>query len=152
MNELLLKRLIYCTLSIMLLFNVFIINSYAYIGSNPSTVIVNDGGGGSSSSGGNFDLSLYGNDATPSDGTDASSITNPTVIIAGIIISGVRIVGTGVALIMLTVIAIKYLLAAPGDRANLMKTSYQYIVGAIIVFGSAQILGIIVDIFPGLLG
>lgn len=100
----------------------------------------------------NFDLSKYGNDASPSGGTDASEITEATTTIAGVIVSAVRIVGTGVALIMLTVIAIKYLLAAPGDRADIKKSSFQYIVGAVIVFGSAQILGVLVNVFPGLVG
>lgn len=98
----------------------------------------------------NFDLSKYGNDAAPSGGTDASAIIEPTRSIAGVIVSAVRIVGTGVALIMITVIAIKYLLAAPGDRADMKKSSFQYVVGAVIVFGSTQILGILIQVFPGL--
>lgn len=97
----------------------------------------------------NYDLSPYKNSASAPD--NANKIINPTKKVAGIIVSAVRITGTGIALIMITVIGIKYMVAAPGDRADIKKSSIQYVVGAIIVFGSSQILALMVKVFPGLI-
>ena len=63
--------------------------------------------------------------------------------IVGAIISVMRIVGTGVAIIMLTAVAIKYLSAAPGDRADIKKHAVVYVVGAVVLFGASGILTII---------
>lgn len=85
---------------------------------------------------GNFDLGGFDS------GADAS-ITGPTETIVGAIIGVLRIVCTGIAVIMIIMVAVKYLLAAPGERADLKKSSVQYIVGAVILFGSAGIFNIL---------
>ena len=54
-----------------------------------------------------------------------------------------QIVGGGVAVIMLIVLALKYISAAPNDKAEIKKHAVVYIVGAICLFGAAGILGII---------
>ena len=69
----------------------------------------------------------------------ASSIKN----IIGIIINLVQIIGTGVAIIMLVVLAIKYISAAPGDKAEIKKHAVIYIVGAVVLFAATGILQII---------
>ena len=63
--------------------------------------------------------------------------------VIGAIISVLRIITTGVAIIMILVIAIKYMSAAPGDRADIKKSSMQFVVGAIVLFASSGILTII---------
>ncbi|MBR3697812.1 MAG: hypothetical protein IKM97_06135 [Clostridia bacterium] len=74
------------------------------------------------------------------DNTGASgSVTN----VVGSIINIAQIVGTGVAIIMLIVLAIKYISAAPGDKAEIKKHAVVYIVGAIVLFAASGILGII---------
>lgn len=74
------------------------------------------------------------------DNTGASgSVTK----IVGSIINIAQIVGTGVAIIMLIVLAIKYISAAPGDKAEIKKHAVVYIVGAIVLFAASGILGII---------
>lgn len=92
----------------------------------------------------NFSLSKYKNSAN----SNNTSLTEPVRSIAGVMVGVIRIIGTGVALIVLTIIGIKYVIAAPGDRADLKKSSVQYVVGAIIVFGSSQFLGILVNVLP----
>ena len=69
----------------------------------------------------------------------ASSINN----IIGSIITIVQVVGTGVAIIMLIVLAIKYISAAPGDKADIKKHAVVYVVGAIVLFAATGILGIV---------
>lgn len=58
-------------------------------------------------------------------------------------ISIVRIVGMCIAVTLLLVVAIKYMSAAPGDKADIKKASFAYVVGAVILFGAVGILGII---------
>ncbi len=55
----------------------------------------------------------------------------------------IRIVGMCIAVTMLLVIAIKYMSAAPGEKADIKKASIGYVVGALVLFGAVGILGII---------
>lgn len=75
-----------------------------------------------------------------SDNTGTAGTIN-TII--GSIITIVQIVGVGVAIIMLIVLAIKYISAAPGDKADIKKHAVVYVVGAIVLFAASGILGII---------
>lgn len=63
--------------------------------------------------------------------------------VMGAAISVMRIICTGIALIMMAAIGIKYLMASPGERADLKKTSVQFVVGAFVLFGAAGILTIL---------
>jgi len=82
----------------------------------------------------------YDMDFTVADNSGASkSISN----IIGAIINMVQVVGTGVAIIMLIVLAIKYISAAPGDKADIKKHAVVYVVGAVVLFAATGILQII---------
>ena len=63
--------------------------------------------------------------------------------IGGMILGVVQVVGASVAVIMLIVLAIKYISAAPNDKAEIKKHAVIYVVGAVVLFGAAGILGII---------
>ncbi len=63
--------------------------------------------------------------------------------IAGAVISVAKVICAGVAIIMITVIAMKYMLAAPSEKADIKKHAVVYIVGAIIMFAATAILQII---------
>ena len=54
-----------------------------------------------------------------------------------------QVIGIGVAVIMLIVLAIKYISASPGDKAEIKKHMVVYVVGAVLLFGAAGILEII---------
>lgn len=69
----------------------------------------------------------------------AASVTR----IIGALINIIQIIGTGVAIIMLIVLAIKYISAAPGDKAEIKKHAVVYVVGAIVLFAATGILQII---------
>jgi type IV secretory pathway VirB2 component (pilin) len=75
--------------------------------------------------------------------TADSSIKTPVTDVVSAVLSVIRIVGTGVAIIIIAVIAMKYMLAAPGERADFKKGAIQYVIGAIIVFGASNILTIL---------
>ena len=74
---------------------------------------------------------------------DDSGATTSAKSIVGAIISIVQVIGMGVAIIMLIVMAIKYISAAPSEKAEIKKGATIYIVGAIILFAASGILGII---------
>lgn len=59
------------------------------------------------------------------------------------ILGVVQVIGVAVAVIMLIVLAIKYISAAPGDKAEIKKHAVVYIVGAVVLFGATGLLGII---------
>ncbi len=74
---------------------------------------------------------------------DAGKASDAVTNIIGSIINIVQIVGTGVAIIMLVVLAIKYISAAPGDKADIKKHAVVYIVGAVVLFAATGILQIV---------
>ena len=72
-----------------------------------------------------------------------TSLNEKATDIVGAIISVTRIIATGIAIIMIVVVAMKYMMAAPGDRADIKKHAVVYIVGAVVLFGASGILTII---------
>lgn len=63
--------------------------------------------------------------------------------ITATVISSVRIIGVCVAVVMLLTVAMKYMSAAPGDKADIKKSAVAYVVGAIVLFAVTGILTII---------
>lgn len=74
-----------------------------------------------------------------------SSATKSAQNAVGAVITITRSVATGVAIIMLIVLAMKYMTAAPGDRADIKKHAVVYVVGAVVLFAASGILGIIAN-------
>ena len=70
-------------------------------------------------------------------------IPNKLRDVMGSAITVVRVVCMGVAFIMLVVLGIKYMTSAPNDRATIIKHAYVYLIGAIVMFASSGILGLI---------
>jgi hypothetical protein len=73
----------------------------------------------------------------------AGSDTDSVADVVGAILYITKIIAVGVALIMLAVLAIKYMYSAPNDRATIKQHAVVYVVGAIVLFGAAGILSII---------
>ncbi|MCR5185688.1 MAG: hypothetical protein K6D97_01035, partial [Clostridia bacterium] len=59
------------------------------------------------------------------------------------ILTVAQVIGVGVAVIMLIVLAIKYISAAPSDKAEIKKHMVVYVVGAVVLFAASGILQII---------
>lgn len=66
------------------------------------------------------------------------------------VIAIVRIVAATIAVVMLFVVAIKYMTSAAGDRADIKKHAVAYVVGAFILFGAVGILGVLDKIGQGI--
>lgn len=72
--------------------------------------------------------------------TDASNSVNNIV---ASVITIARIVGVTVAIVMILAVAMKYMSAAPGEKADIKKSAVVYVVGAIVLFAVTGILTII---------
>lgn len=72
--------------------------------------------------------------------TEANSKISSMIVT---IITVVRVVGMCVAVVMLLTLAIKYMTAAAGEKADIKKSAVQYVVGAVVLFAAVAILGII---------
>lgn len=81
------------------------------------------------------------------DGTIANvgDAANMSKTIIGTILSVIRTVAAAVAIIVLVIIACKYILASAGDRADIKKYAVNYVIGALILFSASAIIGIIKD-------
>lgn len=76
---------------------------------------------------------------------DDGGVSATAQTIVGSIIVVIRIVGVGIAIIMTTYVAIKYMSAAPNEKAEFKKSATGLIVGAVVLFATSGILGIIAD-------
>lgn len=63
--------------------------------------------------------------------------------VANIILGIVQVVAVAVAVIMLIVLAVKYISASPEGKADIKKSATLYIVGAVLLFASTAILGVL---------
>ena len=63
--------------------------------------------------------------------------------ILNIILGITQVIGIAIAVIMLIVLAIKYISAAPSDKAEIKKSATAYIVGAVVLFAASGIIQII---------
>ena len=82
-------------------------------------------------------------DSVVADANSGGSIGDSMTNAIGAIITITRIIAVGVAIIMLLVLAMKYMSAAPGDKAEIKKSAVIYVVGAIVLFAVGGILTII---------
>lgn len=77
---------------------------------------------------------------------DDSGMAAKVQTIAGNILSVVQVVGVATAVIMLIVLAIKYISSAPEDKAQIKSHAIVYVVGAICLFAASGILQLIKNV------
>ena len=78
--------------------------------------------------------------------SDTSSIAfDKTTTTLGKSLQIIQIIAMAVAIIMLMVIAIKYMFSSVSERAEMKKYAVVYVIGALIMFGASGILEIIKD-------
>ena len=78
------------------------------------------------------------------------AVTGAFTNISGAVITIARIICMGVAITMLVLVAIKYMTSAPGEKADIKKHAVIYVVGAVVMFASTGILGIIQKFAAGI--
>ena len=82
-------------------------------------------------------------DPSSFNGHDNSTASASIKNVLNAVLNIAQVVGIAIAVIMLIVLAIKYISAAPGDKADIKKHAVVYIVGAVVLFAASGILGII---------
>lgn len=60
--------------------------------------------------------------------------------VINIVIGLLQVGGTGVALIVITMLGIKYILASPSEKADVKKQIMPIIIGCILLFGAMQLM------------
>jgi type IV secretory pathway VirB2 component (pilin) len=71
-----------------------------------------------------------------------------TVSIINTAIGLLQIAGSGIALLVITLMGIKYILAAPGEKADIKKMATPIVIGCVLVFGAVN-LAAIIESFTG---
>lgn len=79
------------------------------------------------------------NDFTP----NAGEAETPIMEVANLVLGVIQVIGVAVAVAMLVVLAIKYISAAPAEKADIKKSAFIYVVGALLLFGGVAVLNII---------
>ena len=76
-------------------------------------------------------------------GTTDETLSKPVGNVAAAVVNAIRVAASAIAAIMIFAVAIKYMSAAPGDRADIKKHAIVYVVGATVLFRSSKILELI---------
>ena len=84
------------------------------------------------------------------DGTSSPNMgaEHGTVKIVNTAIGLLQIAGSGIALLVITIMGIKYILAAPGEKADIKKMATPIVIGCVLVFGAVN-LAAIIESFSG---
>ncbi len=80
---------------------------------------------------------------TAENAVDKTGTAKTALEIIQAILTVAQVIGVGTAVIMLIVLAIKYISAAPNDKAEIKKHMVVYVVGAVVLFGASGILEVI---------
>lgn len=86
------------------------------------------------------------------DGSSATVETGNITNLGNSIIAVVRIVGVVVAVVILLILGIKYMMGSAEEKADYKKSMIPYIVGAILIFASTAIVGVVYDMASSLNG
>lgn len=70
-----------------------------------------------------------------------SNIANTINDVIGLL----QIAGTGISLIVVTMMGIKYMLASPSEKADTKKMIAPVLIGCVLLFGAVNIVAIIAD-------
>jgi len=80
------------------------------------------------------------------DGTAPNSVLSVAKTFAENVIVILRIVGIALAMGILLIIAMKYMSAAPSEKADLKKYAINYVIAAVIIFGASNIIAVIYEL------
>ena len=82
-------------------------------------------------------------DNNKNQGTTAGQTVKDT---GNVIIGTIKVIGTGIAIVMLLYIAIKYMTVAPSEKAEYKKTAVAYVIGAVILFAAPRLVELVMDL------
>lgn len=85
-------------------------------------------------------------------GDTTSDIAKGVNNIGGTILGVLQVAAAVIAVIVLVVLAIKYIMASPNDKADLKNEVILVVIGAVLIFGGANVLTWVVSSFNSALG
>lgn len=62
-----------------------------------------------------------------------------------IVIGLIQVVGTGIAIVMVTIQGVKYIMASPSDKASVKHNAVPICIGCLLLFAAVNIVKIIAD-------
>jgi len=77
------------------------------------------------------------------EGADAGAAGEGIESVTSMILGIVQVVGVAVAVVILVVLAIKYISAAPNEKADIKKSAIVYVIGVVLLFAGVAVLNII---------
>ena len=83
------------------------------------------------------------------EGYDTNPDTNKITDGINSIYTLVRIVGTGIAVLMVIIVSIRYMITSVESKAEIKKQAIPLLVGAFLIFAASNILGIVGDFVLG---
>ena len=86
------------------------------------------------------------NPAEFNSGGVSSKVTDVVENTSGTIVAALRIISVAVAIVIILVIAMKYMMSSAGDRADIKKHAVAYITGTFILFAAAQIIATLIEV------
>ena len=86
-------------------------------------------------------ISAMGETSQINSGDSDSGIANSIKDVIGML----QVAGTGIALVVITMLGIKYMLAAPSEKADVKKQIMPILIGCVLIFGAITIVSAITD-------
>lgn len=81
---------------------------------------------------------------------DKGNATNTAADLTGKVLNWIQVFGLGFALIMLVVIGIRWIGAAPSGKAQIAKTARYYVLGVVLIIAAIGLLQIVKSFTSGL--
>lgn len=82
---------------------------------------------------------------TPAENSKVQGVMNT-------VIGLIQIAGTGIALVMVTILGIKYLMASPGEKADVKKQIMPMLIGCVLLFGAVTLMSAVYEFSQTVLG
>ena len=82
----------------------------------------------------------------------ASGAKSGIETLLGTVLTGVRLVGAGLAICILSYVGIKYMLASAGERAELKNYMLRYVIGAVILISATFIVTELIKLAQSITG
>ena len=77
--------------------------------------------------------------------SDVTSTNTSISKIINLVIGALQVVGTGISLIMVTMLGIKYVMASAQEKADVKKQAVPIVIGAVLLFSAVNIVKLIAD-------
>lgn len=83
-----------------------------------------------------------------SDLNDTPGVGSENKLVKGVnvIYTIIRVAGTGIALLMVTILGIKYMITSVEEKAEIKKQAVPILVGSALIFATSNILSIVANI------